>query len=131
MLCIIEFYNKSSGKLLSTLYVKLFSVNKRQLAIAIISCICGTYAICIAFSRNSSIYGYESRHQSAYTIKNILLLYGSHSEITFLLILENLKVEVIHLLHCIMKTSFAQSSRSFELGFWITSWLDHESGSFN
>ncbi|CAG9536564.1 unnamed protein product [Cercopithifilaria johnstoni] len=51
-------------------------INKRRLTIAIISCICGIYAIYIALSRNSSVYGYESRHQSAYTIKNILLLYG-------------------------------------------------------
>ncbi|VDK87532.1 unnamed protein product [Litomosoides sigmodontis] len=51
-------------------------INKRQLTIAIISCICSIYALYIALSRNLSVYGYESRHQSAHTIKNVLLLYG-------------------------------------------------------
>ncbi|KAL4002615.1 putative integral membrane protein [Acanthocheilonema viteae] len=51
-------------------------VNKRQLMIAVISCICGMYAIYIALSRDSPAYGYESRHQNAYAIKNVLLLYG-------------------------------------------------------
>ncbi|KAM3723179.1 Neuropeptide Y receptor type [Dirofilaria immitis] len=51
-------------------------LNKKQLVIAAISCICGIYATYVAFSRNLSIYGYESRHQSAYTIKTVLFIYG-------------------------------------------------------
>uniref|UniRef100_A0A0R3RGR5 DUF1084 domain-containing protein n=1 Tax=Elaeophora elaphi TaxID=1147741 RepID=A0A0R3RGR5_9BILA len=37
---------------------------------------CGMYAVYVALSHNSSVYGYESRHQSAHAMKKVLLIYG-------------------------------------------------------
>ncbi|VIO92173.1 Uncharacterized protein BM_BM13086 [Brugia malayi] len=74
-----ETFRKRGTRNSIAIYLVVFfnqMINKKQLAIAIISYACGVYALYVAFSRNSSVYGYESRHQSAYTIKTVLLLYG-------------------------------------------------------
>lgn len=96
-----------------TLYA--FPVNRKQLLITFISFLFGIYAIYIGLIRDTSVYGYESRHQSAHSVRNVLLAYGTSHFWTSLFSYENLKTT---------KKSYIFVSQCFFF-FFYQSWTEN------